>query len=142
MQHVGSTSIPGLESKPIIDIVIGVKKLDDGFNCIEPLANLGYQYKGSLGESKRFFFSKGDEKNKTHHVHIVEYGDKNWENQILLRDYLLQNKDAKDEYETLKRTLAKEYADDRETYASKKVEFILETIKQARMEKGSTRRGI
>lgn len=132
IQHVGSTSVKGLESKPIIDILIGLKKFDDGFKCIEPLKNLNYVYKGSLGKSNRFFFTKGDKKNNTHHVHIVEYGDINWENQILFRDYIRHNPKAMSEYEKLKKHLSKKYEHDREIYTAKKVDFILRIIKEAK----------
>jgi len=132
IQHVGSTAIEGLEAKPIIDILIGIKKLDEGFQCIEPLKNLGYEFKGSLGKSNRFFFSKGDESCKTHHVHIVEFGDINWENLILFRDYLREHPKVKEEYEKLKKYLSKEYEADREAYTSNKVDFILKIVEQAK----------
>lgn len=135
IQHVGSTSIPNLDSKPIIDIVIGIKKLNDGFLCIEPLKKLGYKYKGTMGESKRFFFAKGDEENRTHHVHIVEYGDRNWDNLTLFRDYLIKHLEVKNQYRALKKSLAQVYANDRDTYTSKKVDFILSVIKKAKIEK-------
>lgn len=58
IEHVGSTAIEGLEAKPIIDILISIKKLGEGFKCIDPLKNLGYEFKGSMGKSNRFSFQK------------------------------------------------------------------------------------
>lgn len=134
IQHVGSTAIEGLEAKPIIDILISIKKLDEGFKCIEPLKKLGYEFKGSLGKSNRFFFSKGDEKIKTHHVHIVEWGDSNWENLILFRDYLRNHPRVKEDYEKLKKDLANSYEADRAGYTTNKVDFILKIVEQAKKE--------
>ncbi|MBS4537713.1 GrpB family protein [Clostridium sp. D2Q-11] len=136
IQHVGSTSIPHMDSKPIIDIVIGIKELKDGLQCMKPLEKLGYHYKGHMGKSNRLFFAKGNEDNRTHHVNIVEYGDKNWTNLILFRDYLIKHQDFKHEYEVLKKRLAREYGDDRNTYTCKKEDFILNTIELAMVEKG------
>ncbi|MEG2787814.1 MAG: GrpB family protein [Romboutsia sp.] len=59
IQHVGSTSIPGMISSPVIDIVVGLKNFDDGFEIISTIENLGYNFKGALGKSRRFFFWKG-----------------------------------------------------------------------------------
>jgi len=102
IQHVGSTSIKDMHSKPIIDIVVGINDFNDGFKLIESIESIGYHFKGSLGNSNRFFFWKGSEDDNTHNLHIVEYGDKNWENQILFRDFINTHSDYKDKYLKLK----------------------------------------
>ncbi|MBS4535724.1 GrpB family protein [Clostridium sp. D2Q-14] len=65
-------------------------------------------------------------------MHIEEIGSTNWWNHILFRDYLRSHDDIRDEYAKLKKTLAKEYADDREIYTVKKVDFILDTVEKAK----------
>lgn len=132
IQHVGSTSIEGLDSKPIIDIAVGVISLEIAHKCIEPLEQLGYEYKGHAGVSGRLFFTKGDVSNRTHHIHIEEVNSDNWWNHILFRDYLRLYEYVRDEYAELKKTLAKEYEDDRETYTAKKVDFILNIVERAK----------
>ena len=132
IQHVGSTSIEGLISKPIIDIAVGVTTLKEGQKCIEPLEQLGYEYKGHAGVSGRLFFSKGDVNNKTHHIHIEEVDSTNWWNHVLFRDYLRLHEYVRDEYAELKKILSQEYANDRETYTTKKVDFILNIVARAK----------
>lgn len=134
IQHVGSTSIKEMPSKPIIDIVVGLKDLNDGFNLINTIESLGYHYKGSLGKSNRFFFWKGSEDNNTHNLHITEYGDKNWDNQILFRDFINTHPEYKSKYLELKVELANTHKDDRSTYTQRKSEFIINIINLAKQQ--------
>lgn len=134
IQHVGSTSITGLVSKPIIDIAVGVASLSEGHKCVEPLEQVGYEYKGHVGVSGRLFFTKGDENNRTHHIHIEEIDSTNWWNHILFRDYLRFHENERDEYAELKKILAQEYANDREIYTAKKVDFILDIVERAKVQ--------
>ncbi|MDD5551741.1 MAG: GrpB family protein [Candidatus Pacebacteria bacterium] len=133
IQHIGSTSIPGAKSKPIIDIAIGVKTLKDGEKCIKPLEKLGCEYKHDAGIKGRHFFAKGREKSRTHYIHIVKLNGKLWKNFILFRDYLRKHKRAVKEYNELKEELSKKYKDDRDTYTAKKDTFIKEIIKKAEL---------
>lgn len=132
IQHVGSTSISGMYAKPIIDIAIVLKDFNDGFKMISGIESIGYHFKGSLGKSNRFFFWKGDKDSNTHNLHIVEHGDKNWENLILFRDFMNSHSDYRDKYLTLKIELAQEYKGNRAIYTEKKTEFIIEVIKLAK----------
>ena len=132
IQHVGSTSIEGLIAKPIIDIAVGVPSLVEGHKCIEPLEQIGYEYKGEAGVVGRLYFTKDDGIIRIHHIHIEEVGSTNWWNQILFRDYLRLHNDARDEYGELKKILAQKYANDRETYTERKADFILDIIVRAK----------
>lgn len=134
IQHVGSTSISGMCAKPIIDIVIVLKDFKDGYTLINGVESIGYHFKGSLGNSNRFFFWKGDEGNNTHNLHIVEYGDRNWENLILFRDFMNSHSNYRDKYLFLKTDLANTYKEDRATYTEKKTKFILDVIQLAKQE--------
>jgi len=130
IQHVGSTSVPGVKSKPIIDIAFAVKRTKDIEKIIKIMKKLGYEYKHEAGVRGRHFFAKGSEKNRTHYVHMVKFGGKQWRNLIYFREYLLGNKERIREYNELKENLAKEYKDNRDTYTKKKSIFISEIIKQ------------
>lgn len=134
IQHVGSTSIPGLEAKPIIDIAIGVASLEIGLNCIEPLSKIGYEYKNDAGIPGRHFFAKGDKEKRTHYLHIEVINGQLWNNHILFRDYLRKHNDYGEEYAKLKRILASRYENDRDAYTIGKDEFIRNVIHLAENE--------
>lgn len=134
IQHVGSTSIPGLAAKPIIDIAAAVSSLKEGEKCIEPLIKLGYEYKGDGGIRGRHFFAKGTKEKRTHYMHIEEWKGELWQNHILFRDYLRKHKEFAIEYGELKAELAKKYSDDREAYAACKDEFIKLVLEKAKDE--------
>jgi GrpB-like predicted nucleotidyltransferase (UPF0157 family) len=134
IQHIGSTSIPGMIAKPIIDIAIAVKKFEDAFVYIQPIENLGYEYKGELGIPRRHYFVKGDP--RTHHIHMVEIESREWINQILFRDYLIQHPQSSKAYADLKMELAKKFPTDREAYTDAKAPFINQILKLASSEKG------
>jgi GrpB-like predicted nucleotidyltransferase (UPF0157 family) len=122
IEQVGSTSIPGLPAKPIIDIAVAVESFEDSAVCIEPLAELGYRYRGELGIPRRHFFSKGDP--RTHHLHMLEIGSAEWRNHLLFRDYLRAHPGTARAYAVLKQDLAGRFADNREAYTEGKSEFI------------------
>ena len=130
IQHIGSTSGPGVKAKPIIDIVIAVKRIKDVEGFIEPVKKLGYEYKREAGVKGRHFFVKGSEEKRTHYIHMVRLGGKEWKNLIYFREYLLESKGNIREYNKLKESLAKEYKNDRGTYTKKKSLFISRAIKE------------
>ncbi|MBU1178210.1 GrpB family protein [Patescibacteria group bacterium] len=130
IEHVGSTAIPGVPAKPIIDIRMAVSPLDDSIieGFIEPLRGLGYSYRHKFPD--RYFFAKGPEENRTHHLSIVLAGSESgWQDSILFRDYLRKNKLAREEYTALKEKLAEQFAEDRAAYTEAKKEFITKIIK-------------
>jgi GrpB-like predicted nucleotidyltransferase (UPF0157 family)/predicted acetyltransferase len=135
IQHVGSTAIPGMRSKPIIDIQIAVTSLEAIKSiAIDLLKKLGYEYWDENPDPTRLFFVKGmppfGEK-RTHHVHIVELKSKHWQGKIYFRDYLISHPETAREYEQLKMKLAKEYQYDREQYTEEKSDFINFVLKNA-----------
>ena len=86
IQHVGSTSIPGMSAKPILDIAIAVKNFEKARICIKPLCDMGYAFKGENGIPRRHYFLKGEP--CTHHIHMLEKISEEWEKLILFRDHL------------------------------------------------------
>ena len=130
IEHVGSTSVPGLAAKPIIDIMPGVRSLADAPQIIEPMTRLGYEYIPEYEEQMpgRRYFRKpaGPEfvNRRNVHVHIVETTSDFWRRHIAFRDYLRRHPEACAEYAALKRRLAAEFGSDREGYTEAKTEFI------------------
>ncbi len=130
IQHVGSTSVPGMRAKPILDIAIAVEEFEAATVCVEPLIGLGYTYRGENGIPRRHYFQKGEP--CTHHVHMVEAPSEEWSKLILFRDHLRSNRSVAEEYGRLKTALVDSLARDRKAYLAAKAEFITEAIKEAR----------
>jgi GrpB-like predicted nucleotidyltransferase (UPF0157 family) len=106
--HIGSTAVPKIKAKPIIDIMVEVKDINKVDSYNKQMEELGYEALGEYGIPKRRFFQKGDNK-QTHHVHIFERGSPQIKRHIDFRDYLISHpKDAR-EYSRLKEKLAKKY---------------------------------
>lgn len=130
IEHIGSTSIPDMEAKPIIDIAASIPTLDIIQKCVPPLAAVGYDYKGEYGLPGRHFFTKGTP--HTHYLHVIEQGSDHWTSWLMFRDYLTAHKDIAAEYSRLKRDLAKAYQLDRDAYTKAKGEFISRTVERAK----------
>ena len=135
IEHVGSTAVPGLGAKPIIDIMVGVRTLAEGEKCVMPLEGLGYEYRGEAGIPGRLFFRKFTAGVRTHHLHMVEQGSDYWERTILFRDYLRQHPQEAGDYYELKVRLAEQYGADREGYTEAKTEFVESVLTRARAAK-------
>jgi len=128
IQHIGSTSVPGLIAKPIIDIGIAITDFEEGKRCIEPIKSLGYEYKGENGIPKRHYFVKGDP--TTHHLHIVEIDSEEWKKNITFRDVLRKNENLAKEYAELKLNLAEKFKYDRVAYTDGKTDFVNYVLKR------------
>jgi GrpB-like predicted nucleotidyltransferase (UPF0157 family) len=130
IEHVGSTAVPGLGGKPIIDIMIGVARLEDGERCVGPMEGLGYEYRGEAGIPGRLFFRRGLP--RTHQVHLVEHGSELWERHVLFRDFLRAHPEAAAEYADLKKELAVRFRTNRDAYSEAKTAFIRSVEERAR----------
>ena len=124
IQHVGSTSIPHMEAKPIIDIAIAVENFEEAKKLVEPMVENGYTYRGENGIPRRHFFIKYSDEKSLFHVHMNEVTSKDWIGQIYFRDYLRTHENKCKEYIQLKNDLAKEFPLDREAYTKGKNDFI------------------
>jgi GrpB-like predicted nucleotidyltransferase (UPF0157 family) len=138
IEHIGSTAVPGLGAKPIIDVMVGLRRLSDAVDCIEPLRRIGYDYVPELEAQipERRYFHKGPSNvpEKHYHLHMAEMNGEFWNVQVLFRDYLRSHSDCAREYFELKKDLAAKYRLNREAYNEAKTSFIKATIAKARNE--------
>ena len=126
VQHVGSTAIPGLKAKPILDIAVGIRRLEDALQCQAPLTTIGYEYAHWAGIEHNYVFGKGIA--RTHLIHVVEFDGVRWRNYLTFRNALRANADLRQEYELLKIGLAHQFPDNRGAYTSAKSRFIQDVI--------------
>jgi GrpB-like predicted nucleotidyltransferase (UPF0157 family) len=134
IEHVGSTSVPGLAAKPVIDIMVGVSTLADANRCIEPIVNLGYHYVPEYEDEipeRRYFKKLRVDGTHTHHLHMVEISSQFWADHLLFRDYLRVHPETAWDYERLKRALAPHFTNGND-YAIAKTDFITEVLEKAR----------
>lgn len=125
VEHIGSTAIPGLPAKPIIDIIAGIHSFNEFADFIKPLEELGYEYMPQRMFPERKFFPKGPRTHRTHHLNLVMKDDpEQWLAPLLFRDYLREHTQAKNEYAQLKASLAIQYSDNRAAYTAAKHDFI------------------
>ncbi len=143
VEHFGSTAIPGLAAKPIIDLLVAVRSLPDARERAVPaLEALGYGYWREDPAPDRLFFVKGLPPNgpRTHHVHMVDLsvsqdpclGEFTFADRLLFRDYLRADPDEAARYAALKRDLAARFPEDREAYTGGKTEYVDRIMQKAR----------
>lgn len=126
IQHIGSTAVPGLSAKPLLDMLLAVHSLSDDVAKVRPvLEQYGYIYRehGPDDHARRLFM-KGPEDSRTHHLHVTERGSSFWKRSIAFRDWLCSHPEDVKQYEALKEELAEQHADAREFYTKGKQEFI------------------
>jgi GrpB-like predicted nucleotidyltransferase (UPF0157 family) len=136
IQHVGSTAIPGIVAKPILDIAVAVSSFEEAVVCVEPVVRLGYEYRGENGIPRRHYFTKGEP--RTHHLHMVEINGKDWKEMIAFRDALLHDPKLADEYALLKAELARRFPKDREAYTEGKAAFVAAVVNMTRENTGES----
>lgn len=134
IHHIGSTSIPDLMAKPIIDIIAVIDKLDDYKKLIKPLEEIGYHFMPDrvFEIRDRVFFPKGPENNRTHHLSLIVKDSQQYKDNLLFRDYLRRHKSARKSYQKLKQKLAIKFANDRASYTEAKEDFITKILNKAR----------
>lgn len=123
VEHIGSTAVPDLKAKPIIDIMVGVKDLDSSVGAIVKLQSNGYCYYPYKADVMHWF-CKPTPEYRTHHLHLVPYNSALWRERIQFRDILRNNVEIAKEYEQLKVLLSRNHGNDRESYTAKKWPFI------------------
>ena len=132
VEHIGSTAIPGLDAKPVIDLLVGLRSMGDAGRCIRPLEELGYEYRGEAGVPGRLFSREFRKGQRAHHLHLAVLGGAFWNEHLLFRDYLQAHPRTANEYARLKRALAARYRSDREAYAAAKADFVRGVLEKAK----------
>lgn len=130
VEHVGSTAVPGLPAKPILDIDVVLGSAEHVPEAIARLAEIGYRHVGDLGIKGREAFDRATD-TSAHHLYVVVQGSEPWRNHIQFRDYLREHPASAEAYARLKRSLADEFQNDREKYTNAKTKFVEEVLSNA-----------
>ncbi len=132
IHHIGSTAIPGISAKPVIDIMIEVRDISkiDSYNS--HMEVLDYIVRGEGGMAGRRFFMKGLY-NRTHHVHIFQTGNPELAKHLIFRDYMIEHSDEAKSYERLKQELAESFRLDSVGHVNGKDAFIKDIDKKAKI---------
>jgi GrpB-like predicted nucleotidyltransferase (UPF0157 family) len=130
LEHSGSTAVPGLAAKPILDILGGRSPEVSRELAIEQFQRAGYTYRGEQGIPGRDFFRRGEP--RSYHLHLTTIGSEFWNDHRDFRDYLRAHPDAREAYAALKFGLARQFPTDREAYIEAKTEFVNAVLRKAR----------
>lgn len=133
IEHIGSTAVPGLSAKPIIDILAGVDSISRADGLLESLCRESYatsmEYNASLvGRRWLMRFANG---HRTHHLHLMVYGGEEWNRRLAFRNRLRDSAELAQQYEMNKRQWAAVFKTDREAYTAAKGDFIKQALKNA-----------
>lgn len=131
IEHVGSTAVPGLVAKPVIDIMVGVESLAASEPAIRVLAGFDYCY-SPYKTDVMHWFCKPRPEHRTHHLHLIPFGSELWRDRLLFRDTLRCDRDVAELYQNLKQDLATRFRYDREAYTDGKSDFIARILASAR----------
>ena len=124
VEHIGSTALPGLAAKPVLDVMLGVTRLEDADALVAPICALGYDYFGRYVRSSRFFFVLRANGRRVIHAHGFVAGGPHWRRHLFFRDHLRTHPQAAERYQSLKRELAARFESDREAYSDGKKAFL------------------
>lgn len=138
IEHFGSTAVPGMAAKPVIDMLVEAVSLEKVRKIVPPiLESQGYDYfwRPTWGDDVppyyAWFIKRDAEKNRTHHIHMVESNFEHWD-RLLFRDYLIEHPEEAAAYKKLKLELAGRYSQDRVRYTEAKTEFITRITRKAK----------
>ena len=131
IEHVGSTSIPGIMAKPLVDIQVGLRQLSDFEKVRAKFEKEPYSVKPDPSPDEQLV-RKGPEESRFFLIHICAVDSDRFKNTLLFRDYILSHPDKAREYEELKKTLAAKYPDNRPMYTASKNDFIQAVLREAR----------
>lgn len=138
IEHFGSTAVPGLSAKPIVDILVEVASLDETKRRIVPILEAqGYDYfwRPSWGDHTppfyAWFIKRDKNGNRTHHIHMVEFHFEHWD-RLLFRDYLIEHPAVAREYGHLKMSLSVTHQNDRAAYTQAKSDFVRRVTARAK----------
>jgi GrpB-like predicted nucleotidyltransferase (UPF0157 family) len=124
VEHIGSTAVPGLAAKPILDLQVSVTSLEPRARYLEPLERLGYLFAPNPDSPDRHFFGKPSERPRSHHVHVCEAGSEHARRHLAVRDFLRAYGDEAARYAALKRKIAERHPQDRLAYIAGKERYV------------------
>jgi GrpB-like predicted nucleotidyltransferase (UPF0157 family) len=130
IEHIGSTAVPDMVAKPVIDIMAAVGSLEESKDAIVAVQGLGYLY-APYRTDVMHWFCKPRFSFRTHHLHLVPYRSELWMARIAFRDRLREDAEVAAEYSDLKRKLAVSFEHDREAYTDAKSGFIARIIAES-----------
>lgn len=133
IEHIGSTAVPGLAAKPIIDIAAGVP--DDAWAnvAISAIQAIGYEYRGDAGaDGGHVLVRESTPLVRTHHVHVVRLVSSEWGAYLLFRDHLRQSDEAREAYSAEKQALSERYPNDHRAYTKAKDDIVRRLLAEAR----------
>ena len=130
IEHIGSTAVPGLRAKPVLDIMAGVESLEASIPAIQAVSRLDYVHYPYRAEVMHWF-CKPSPAHRTHHLHLVPFGSALWHERILFRDVLRRDRGLAAEYAELTTLLAHRYRNDREAYTEAKSTFVVRVLARA-----------
>lgn len=131
IEHYGSTAVPGLCAKPILDILVGISPLSEWERCKPALEALGYDYAEGAGVPGHYIFGRGrDRTERTHLVHVVEYQGESWRGSLAFRDALRRDASLRESYAREKERAAAAAPGSRAAYNLQKSSFIAESIQR------------
>lgn len=136
IEHIGSTAVPGLIAKPVIDIMVAVRTLEDSSAAISAVRGLDYIYAPYRHDVMHWFCKPGPSF-RTHHLHLVPYQSALWTARIVFRDQLREDHNVAAEYSELKRHLAATFERDREGYTEGKSAFVARVVSEALQKKSA-----
>jgi GrpB-like predicted nucleotidyltransferase (UPF0157 family) len=130
IEHIGSTAIPGLAAKPVVDMMAGVESLDGSFPAVAILESHAYCYYPYRPDVMHWF-CKPSPAFRTHHLHLVPVQSRLWIERLAFRDYLRAHPDVAREYADVKWRLAEQHRFDREAYTDAKGPFVERILREA-----------
>lgn len=126
LDHVGSTAVPGLAAKPILDLQVSVAAIEPRSRYVEPLTSVGYLFVPDPGSPDYHFFAKPPERPRAFHVHVCQAGSQHERRHLAVRDFLRAHADEAARYAELKRRLADAHPQDRLAYMAGKAGYMEE----------------
>ena len=129
IEHIGSTSVPGLRAKPIVDILAPVRSLAARAAMVDALSADGWLYwPDDPNSAERLWFLRPKPEERTHHLQVVEHGSPKARAVLAFRDALRANSALAREYEDLKLRLARQFPEDRDAYTDAKADFVARVV--------------
>ena len=142
VEHIGSTSVPGLRSKPIVDLLAPVRSLETARSAISILERDGWLFwPDDPNRHYRLWFLRPNPAARTHHLQIIQQADSNFAALIAFRDALRRDPKAREAYSCLKEDLANKHRNDRDAYSNAKTQFV-RSILQSRGVAPSSRKPV